>query len=86
MEALKERFILNFVTDDRWKYITDGLKVTLEVTFLAVLIGILLGLFVAIVRSTYDKTHKLKILNFICNIYIQAVIRNIDLNDISFFN
>ena len=70
MEALKERFILNFVTDDRWKYITDGLKVTLEVTFLAVLIGILLGLFVAIVRSTYDKTHKLKILNFICNIYI----------------
>ena len=73
MEALKERFILNFVTDDRWKYITDGLKVTLEVTFLAVLIGILLGLFVAIVRSTYDKTHKLKILNFICNIYITVI-------------
>lgn len=73
MEALKERFILNFVTDDRWKYITDGLKVTLEVTFLAVLIGILLGLFVAIVRSTYDKTHKLKILNFICNFYITVI-------------
>ena len=73
MEALKERFILNFVTDDRWKYITDGLKVTLEVTFLAVVIGILLGLFVAIVRSTYDKTHKLKILNFICNIYITVI-------------
>ena len=73
MDALKERFILNFVTDDRWKYITDGLKVTLEVTFLAVLIGILLGLFVAIVRSTYDKTHKLKILNFICNIYITVI-------------
>ena len=73
MEALKERFILNFVTDDRWKYITDGLKVTLEITFLAVLIGILLGLFVAIVRSTYDKTHKLKILNFICNIYITVI-------------
>ena len=46
---------------------------TLEVTFLAVLIGILLGLFVAIVRSTYDKTHKLKILNFICNIYITVI-------------
>ena len=73
MEALKERFILNFVTDDRWKYITDGLKVTLEVTFLAVLIGILLGLFVAIVLSTYAKTHKLKILNFICNIYITVI-------------
>ncbi|MFQ8689571.1 MAG: amino acid ABC transporter permease, partial [Blautia sp.] len=60
MEALRDRFIINFVSDDRWRYITDGLKVTLEVTFLAVLLGIALGFFVAIVRSTYDKTHKLR--------------------------
>ncbi len=73
MEAIKERFILNFVTDDRWVYIVDGLKVTLEVTFLAVLIGIVLGLLVAIIRSTYEKTHKLKILNFICQIYITVI-------------
>ena len=73
MESLRDRFILNFVTDERWKYITDGLKVTLEVTFLAVLIGIVLGLLVAIVRSTYEKTHKLKILNFICQIYITVI-------------
>ena len=73
MESLRDRFILNFVTDERWKYISDGLKVTLEVTFLAVLIGIVLGLLVAIVRSTYEKTHKLKILNFICQIYITVI-------------
>ena len=73
MESLRDRFILNFVTDERWKYITDGLKVTLEVTFLAVLIGTVLGLLVAIVRSTYEKTHKLKILNFICQIYITVI-------------
>lgn len=73
MESLRDRFILNFVTDERWKYITDGLKVTLEATFLAVLIGIVLGLLVAIVRSTYEKTHKLKILNFICQIYITVI-------------
>lgn len=23
----------NFIKDDRWRYITDGLQVTLEVTF-----------------------------------------------------
>ena len=33
----------NFIKDDRWKYITDGLKVTLEVTLFAVLIGIAIG-------------------------------------------
>lgn len=40
---------------------------------MAVLIGIVLGLLVAIVRSTYEKTHKLKILNFICQIYITVI-------------
>lgn len=70
MEQLKQSFIKNFITDDRWKYITDGLKVTLTVTFFALILGVVLGLFIAIVRSTYDKTKKLKVLNFICNIYI----------------
>ncbi len=52
---LKERFILNFITDQRWKYLTDGLVVTLEVTFFAVLLGILIGIVIAAIRSTHDK-------------------------------
>ena len=38
MSDLKTRFIMNFITDDRWKYLADGLVVTLKVTFFAVLI------------------------------------------------
>ncbi|MBR5506476.1 MAG: amino acid ABC transporter permease [Clostridia bacterium] len=53
--TFKERFILNFVKDDRWHYLWDGLLVTLEVTFFAVLIGILIGVIVAGIRSTHDK-------------------------------
>ncbi len=53
--TFKERFILNFIKDDRWHYLSDGLIVTLEVTFFAVLIGILIGVIVAGIRSTYDK-------------------------------
>ena len=56
MEWLREQIYNNFITDNRWRYLTNGLKVTLEVTFFAVLIGILLGLLVAVVRSTYAKT------------------------------
>lgn len=64
---------MNFIKDDRWHYIADGLKVTLIVTFCAVLIGVVLGFLLAIVRSTYDKTGKLKILNLICKIYITVI-------------
>ena len=73
MDWLREQIYTNFIVDSRWHYLTDGLKVTLEVTFFSVLIGIVLGLLVAIVRSTYDKTGKLKILNFLCNIYITVI-------------
>lgn len=67
-------FYQNFIEDDRWKYILNGLGNTLKITFLAVLIGIVLGFFIAVIRSTYDKTHKLKLLNALCKLYL-AVIR-----------
>ena len=73
MSDFKARFIMNFIKDDRWHYIADGLKITFIVTFCAVLIGVVLGFLLAIVRSTYDKTGKLKLLNLICQIYITVI-------------
>lgn len=63
MGSIQERFYQNFIQDDRWTYLWDGLMVTLEVTLFATLIGILLGFIVAIIRATHDRTGKLKILN-----------------------
>ncbi|MBR1392899.1 MAG: amino acid ABC transporter permease [Ruminococcus sp.] len=62
-----------FVKDDRWKYLTNGLVNTLIITFAAALIGIVLGFVVAMIRSTHDKTGKLKIGNFICRIYLTVI-------------
>jgi amino ABC transporter, permease protein, 3-TM region, his/glu/gln/arg/opine family len=73
-ENLKEQFILNFIKDNRWHYLSNGLKVTLVITFFAVIIGLVLGAFSAMIRSKYEHTGKLKLLNALCNIYI-AVIR-----------
>lgn len=66
-------FYLNFIKEDRWKYIVNGLGVTLEVTLFAVLIGIALGFVVAIIRSTHDKTGKMKFLNWVCNVYLTVI-------------
>ncbi len=72
-EKLRDDFHQNFIVDDRWKYIVDGLQNTLKITFFAVLIGILLGFVVAIIRSTYENTGKLKILNAICSVYLTVI-------------
>ena len=73
MQELKSSFISNFIDDNRWRYITDGLKITLLVTVFAVLIGVVLGFLIAIVRTTHDKTGKLKIRNAICKVYLTVI-------------
>lgn len=69
----QHRFYLNFIQYDRWRYVVDGLQTTLEVTFFACLIGIVLGIVVASIRFTHDTTGKLKILNWLCRVYLTVI-------------
>ncbi|MGN1051295.1 MAG: amino acid ABC transporter permease [Acutalibacteraceae bacterium] len=82
--GIQESFVKTFITEARWKQLLNGLGVTLEITVFAALLGVALGFLIALVRSTYDTTvadkkHKtfgdyiIKILNFICNIYITVI-------------
>lgn len=73
MGNFQERFYLNFIKDDRWMYMWDGLRVTLEVTLFATLLGILIGFLVAIIRSTHDRTGKMKIMNVLCQVYLTVI-------------
>ena len=80
--SLKERFIFNFIESDRWRYLWDGLGATLKVTFFALLVGVVIGIVVAIIRSTHDKNIKdmkglskgiLMILNLIAKVYLTVI-------------
>ena len=73
MDQILKSIQLNFIKDDRYMYIVDGLKNTMIITIFATLLGIFLGLIVALVRKTYDNTKKLKVLNAICNVYITII-------------
>ena len=80
-----DEFKLNFIDGDRWEWLLDGFKNTLLITLLAGLIGIALGVIIAIVRSTYDKTGAdmkkrggigyalLAFFNGVCNIYLTII-------------
>ena len=39
----------------------------------AVILGIALGFLIAVIRSTYDKTGKGKILNFLAKVYLTVI-------------
>lgn len=70
---LQERFVQNFIAEDRWMYLVDGLRVTLEVTLFACLLGLVLGFIIAIIRSTHDTTGRLRFLNFLCKVYLTVI-------------
>ncbi|MBQ3545247.1 MAG: amino acid ABC transporter permease [Lachnospiraceae bacterium] len=73
MEEFKRKFIQNFIEDDRYELLLDGLLVTLKISFLSVLIGIVIGFIIAIIRATHDKTGKCKILNIFAKLYITVI-------------
>ena len=83
LEKQKALFDLNFIQDDRWRYLVDGLEVTLKLTFFAVILGIAIGILIAMIRSTYDKNAKemrpgigkflLSFFNFIAKLYLTVI-------------
>lgn len=72
-QNFRDEFVLNFIKDDRWTYLTEGLKVTLLITAFAVLMGVYLGFIVAMIRSTYQNTGKLKFLNALSVVYLTVI-------------
>ena len=67
-----------FIYQDRWKFFTDGLKITFIVTIGALVLGVIIGLIIAIIRTTHDNSKKkpfllLRFLNWFCNIYLTVI-------------
>ena len=73
MQKILNALQLNLIKDDRYMYLVNGFKNTMIITLFATLLGIALGLIIALVRTTYDNTKKLKVLNGICQVYITVI-------------
>ena len=82
LEELIYRFYRSLVYDNRYEMYFEGLKNTLLLTFFALMIGIVLGVVIALIRVTWDKNGAemtglpkvaLKIANAICQVYLTVI-------------
>ncbi len=70
-----------FVQGDRYKQMLNGIVNTLKITAGSLLIGVLIGIVVAAIRSSYDKSGVrhgfgfavLKVLNAFCKLYLTVI-------------
>ena len=73
------KFYQAFIENDRWLQYIKGVGTTLLVTAMALAIGILLGVLVAIVRTAHDQQRPnkrnflLNIINAICKVYVTVI-------------
>ena len=69
-EWIQYQFTITFITDDRYKLFLNGFLNTLIIALGAVVIGIAIGVLVAVVRVYHAQTGKAKIGNKIGGIYL----------------
>ena len=73
MENLQHQFNRYFVDNGATESWLTGLKTTLLVTVIALCIGVVLGLLIALIRSTHEQTGKLKLLNIVARVYLTII-------------
>lgn len=74
-------FILNIwepiyqtlIYDNRYKFIIEGLFNTIIIALFAVILGIIIGVLVALIRNNYDRNNKMRVLNFIVKCYVDII-------------
>lgn len=68
---LGQRLYADFIVENRYMYLVKGLGNTLLITLGALVIGVVLGVLVALVRVNHQSNpRKLRVLNAICGIYL----------------
>ena len=72
-ETLGGKLYNNFIKEDRWKFLAQGLLNTIIITVVAILIGVALGFLLALVRVAHDKKGSLTVLNFIVKLYVTII-------------
>ena len=63
----------SIVYDNRYKFILEGLFHTVLIAFFAVILGVIIGIVVALIRNMYEQNGKLKIGNTLCKWYVDVI-------------
>ena len=83
LEDFGYQFFKSFIVENRWYQYVEGLGNTLLLTFFALIIGLILGVVVALIRVSWDTTHAelnpgigkflLRVGNIISKVYLTVI-------------
>ncbi|MDD6552520.1 MAG: ABC transporter substrate-binding protein/permease [Prevotellaceae bacterium] len=71
--SFTEKFRQDFLVEGRYLYLFQGLGNTLVITLFAILISLCFGSLIAIIRTTHERTGRMKFLNSLCQLYLVII-------------
>ena len=70
---MRTNFINNFITDSRWRWLVNGFGQTLLITVFAVVIGVFIGLSLAMIKVLEYNGRKVFFLTRFANLYLTVI-------------
>jgi His/Glu/Gln/Arg/opine family amino acid ABC transporter permease subunit len=72
-QTVGDKFLANFIQEKRYMMLVKGLWATIQMTLIAGVIGIIIGLLLSLIRVAYRGGARIGILNLIANLYITVI-------------
>lgn len=72
-DKLIDGFVKTFIAEDRYKMFLSGFWNTIQIAFVATLIGVAIGAVVAVIRVYHKQSGKLRVLDKICELYTTII-------------
>ena len=70
---LLDNLYKTLIYDNRYLFFLEGIKNTIIIAFFAGIIGVIIGIIVALIKNYHEKTNKLKTLNFLASCYVNII-------------
>ena len=68
-----EKLEKTFLTNDNYKYIFEGLGNTVKITMGALIIGVIIGLIIAVVKYLAEDSRGMKLPAVLCDVYVNVI-------------
>jgi arginine/lysine/histidine transport system permease protein len=73
LQSLADRFYNNFLKDDRYMWLVRGLWVTVRITVGSTLLGLVIGTFLAIIKTIQNSGKRVGPLGFLVDAYLTVI-------------
>ena len=73
LQNISQDFYKNIIAQQRYLFFWNGLKATIAMALIAIVIGVPIGMIIALIKNSVKENKKLRWAEIICNLYVNLI-------------